>query len=307
VTRVVLTGATGTLGQAVATALTARGDSVVALSRDADRGRRALGESVEVHAWPAPMTAPPPSNALAGADGVIHLLGETVAQRWNDQTKRAIRDSRELGTRMLVDGLLALEDGQRPGVLVSQSATGYYGPRGDEALDEQAHAGSDFLAGVVAAWEAEALRASERLRVATTRTGVVLSPAGGALAQMLPFFKLGIGGPVGGGRQYVPWIHVEDVVGALLFCLDNAQARGAVNLTAPNPVTNGQLSKSLGRALHRPAALPVPGFALQLLYGEMAQIVTTGQRAIPARLRDLGYEFHFEEIDPALEDVLASE
>jgi uncharacterized protein (TIGR01777 family) len=306
-TRVVLTGATGTLGRAVAKALTARGDSVVALSREAERGRQALGDQVEVHTWPAPTAAPPPSEALAGADGVIHLLGETVAQRWSDEAKRAIRESRELGTRMLVDGLLGLEAAQRPGVLVSQSATGYYGPRGDEALDEQAHAGADFLAGVVSTWEAEALRASDRLRVTTTRTGVALSPQGGALAQMLPFFKLGIGGPVAGGRQYVPWIHLEDVVGGLLFCLDNAQARGAVNLTAPNPVTNGQLSKSLGRALHRPAVLPVPGFALRILYGEMAEIVTTGQRAIPAKLRELGYEFRFEEIDPALADVLASE
>lgn len=304
--RVVVTGATGTLGRAVASALIARGDSVVALSRDAERGREALGGDVEVHAWPSPTSAPPPADALAGADGVIHLLGETVAQRWSDEAKRAIRESRELGTHMLVSGLLAIDDARRPGVLVSQSATGYYGPRGDEALDEQAHPGSDFLAGVVASWEAEALRASEQLRVATTRTGVVLSPSGGALAQMLPFFKLGIGGPVAGGRQYVPWVHLDDVVGALLFCLDNANARGPVNLSAPNPVTNAQLSKALGRALHRPAVLPVPGFALRILYGEMAEIVTTGQRAIPARLRELGYSFHFEEIEPALHDVLAS-
>jgi uncharacterized protein len=306
VKRVVLTGATGTLGQAVAKALTARGDTVVAVSRDAERGRRALGDSVEVHTWAAPTAAPPPSEALAGADGVIHLLGETVAQRWSDEAKRAIRESRELGTRMLVDGLLALDDAQRPGVLVSQSATGYYGARGDEAIDEQAHSGSDFLAGVVSTWESEALRASDQLRVATTRTGVVLSSSGGALAQMLPFFRLGIGGPVAGGKQYVPWVHLDDVVGALLFCLDNENARGAINLTAPNPVTNAELSKALGRALHRPAVLPVPGFAIRILYGEMAMIVTTGQRAIPARLRELGYEFRFEEVDPALEDVLAS-
>jgi uncharacterized protein len=306
VKRVVLTGASGTLGQAVAKALTVRGDSVVALSRDAERGRRALGAAVEVHTWPAPTAASPPRDALAGADGVIHLLGETVAQRWSDDTKRAIRESRELGTRMLVDGLLALDDAQRPGVLVSQSATGYYGARGDEALNERAHPGSDFLAGVVSTWEAEALRASDQLRVATTRTGVVLSSSGGALAQMLPFFRLGIGGPVAGGKQYVPWVHLDDVVGALLFCLDRENAQGAINLTAPNPVTNAELSKALGRALHRPAVLPVPGFALRVLYGEMAEIVTTGQRAIPARLRELGYEFRFEEVDPALEDVLAS-
>jgi uncharacterized protein len=306
VTRVVVTGATGTLGRTVVQALLERGDSVVALSRDAERGRSKLPDGVDAHTWADPLSGPPSAEALAGADGVIHLLGEPVAQRWTDEAKRAIRESRELGTRNLVDGLLGLADDQRPAVLVSQSATGYYGPRGDEALDEHAGPGSDFLAGVVSAWEAEAGRASERMRVVTTRTGVVLSPKGGALAQMLPFFRLGLGGPVAGGRQYVPWVHLDDVTGALLFCLDTDGARGAVNLTAPDPVTNSRLSKALGRALSRPAVLPVPGFALRLLYGEMAEIVVTGQRAIPARLRALGYPFRFEEIDPALADVLAS-
>jgi hypothetical protein len=305
VSTIAVTGATGTLGRAVVGALLERGDSVVALSRDAERGRSKLPDSVDVHAWPDPLSAPPPAEALSGARGVIHLLGEPVAQRWNESAKRAIRESRELGTRNLVDGLLALDDAARPAVLVSQSATGYYGPRGDEAIDEQASAGSDFLAGVVTAWEGEAGRAIAQLRVATTRTGVVLSPSGGALAQMLPFFRLGIGGPVAGGRQYVPWVHQDDVVGVLLFCLENDAARGPVNLTAPNPVTNHELSKALGRALGRPAVLPVPGFALKLLYGEMAEIVTTGQRAVPARLRELGYEFRFAEIDPALANVLA--
>jgi hypothetical protein len=305
VSRIVVTGATGTLGRTVVGALLERGDAVVALSRDAERGRSRLPDGVEVHAWPEPVSAPPPTDALSGADGVIHLLGEPVAQRWSDSAKRAIRESRESGTRNLVDGLLALDDPARPTVLVSQSATGYYGPRGEEALDEHAEPGSDFLAQVVLAWEHEAERASAQLRVATARTGVVLSPSGGALAQMLPFFRLGIGGPVAGGGQYVPWVHQDDVVGALLFCLDNQAARGPLNLTAPNPVTNRKLSKALGRALSRPAVLPVPGFALRVLYGEMAEIVTTGQRAIPARLRELGYAFHFGEIDPALANVLA--
>jgi uncharacterized protein (TIGR01777 family) len=304
VSRIVVTGATGTLGRAVVSALLERGDSVLALSRDAERGRSKLPDGVEVHAWPDPLSAPPPAEALSGADGVIHLLGEPVAQRWNDSAKRAIRESRELGTRSLVDGLLAVDAPARPAVLVSQSATGYYGPRGDESLDEHAEPGSDFLAGVVTAWEREAQRAAAQLRVAITRTGVVLSPSGGALAQMLPFFRLGVGGPVAGGRQYVPWVHQDDVVGALLFCLDNEAASGPLNLTAPNPVTNRELSKALGRALRRPTVLPVPGFALRILYGEMAEIVTTGQRAVPARLRELGYAFRFAEIDPALANVL---
>jgi uncharacterized protein (TIGR01777 family) len=215
-----------------------------------------------------------------------------------------IRASRVAGTRSLVQGLLALAPERRPSTLISQSATGYYGPHGDEQLAEDAPAGHDFLAGVVLAWEREALVAAPNLRVVLTRTGVVLSPEGGALAKMLPFFRLGIGGPVAGGRQYVPWVHLDDVVGVLLFCLDNAAAVGPVNLTAPNPVTNTELSRMLGRVLGRPAVLPVPALALKLLYGDMAEIVTTGQRVVPARLEQLGYRFRDPELEPALRDVL---
>jgi hypothetical protein len=298
--RVLITGATGTIGLALADTLRARGDTVVALSRDPERGERVLGDGAVVHPWPEPPAAPPPAEALAGA---VHLLGEPVAQRWTDEARRAIRDSRVLGTRSLVAGLAALADGDRPRALISQSATGYYGPRGDEELDEHASPGSDFLADVVVAWESEAMTASG-MRVACTRTGVVLAPDGGALAKMLPFFRLGIGGPVAGGHQYVPWIHLDDVVGALLHCIDDDSAAGPVNVTAPTPVTNAELSHALGHALSRPAFLPVPGFAIKLLYGEMAEMVTTGQRAIPARLTALGYRFHHPEVEAALRDVL---
>ncbi|MEO6859621.1 MAG: TIGR01777 family oxidoreductase [Solirubrobacteraceae bacterium] len=304
--RVLITGATGTIGLATADALRARGDQVVALSRDPDRGQRVLGEGVEVHGWAEPTSAPPPSEALAGADAVIHLLGEPVAQRWSEEAKGKIRDSRVLPTRQLVGALSQLSDSERPKVLVSQSATGYYGPRGDAPLDEDAAAGQDFLAEVVVAWEQEASAAASLMRVATTRTGVVLSPSAGALAKMLPAFKLGVGGPVAGGRQYVSWIHLDDVVGALLCCADQAEASGPVNVTAPNAVTNAELSRALGHALGRPAVLPVPGFAVKLLYGEMAEMVTTGQRVVPARLRALGYEFRHPEVEPALRDVLSA-
>jgi uncharacterized protein (TIGR01777 family) len=302
--RVAVTGATGLIGQTLVKALADRGDQVVALSRDAERARQALGDRVEAHSWPNPTGAPPPEAALAGADAVVHLLGEPVAQRWSDEAKERIRRSRVDGTRSLVQGLLAVAPDRRPAVLVSQSASGFYGPRGDEELTEDAPAGDDFLAGVVVGWEGEATRAAAELRVALTRTGVVLSPEGGALAKMLPFFRLGVGGPVAGGRQYVPWIHLDDVVGALMFCLDNADAAGPVNLAAPNPVTNAELSRTLGRVLNRPAVLPVPAFALKLLYGEMAQIVVTGQRVVPARLNQLGYEFRHPDLEAALRDVL---
>jgi uncharacterized protein (TIGR01777 family) len=302
--RVAVTGATGLIGQALVKALSDRGDEVVALSRDAGRAGQTLGEHVDAHAWPNPVEQPPPDAALAGADAVVHLLGEPVAQRWSAETKENIRRSRVASTRLLVDGLLALDPARRPSVLVSQSATGYYGPHGEETLTEDAPAGDDFLAGVVLGWEGEAMRAASELRVAVTRTGVVLSPEGGALAKMLPFFRAGIGGPVAGGRQYVPWIHLEDVVGAMLICLDNPAATGPVNLTAPHPVTNTELSRTLGRVLKRPAVLPVPAFALKLLYGEMAQIVITGQRVVPARLTELGYAFGHPELEAALRDVL---
>lgn len=302
--RVVVTGATGLIGRAVLAALIDRGDDVVALSRDQQRAREVLDDRVDVQVWSRPADEPPPEAALAGADGVVHLLGEEIAQRWTPQAKERIRQSRVASTRLLVGALRALPAERRPATLVSQSAVGYYGAHGDEPIDEQAPPGSDFLADIVVAWEREALAAAEDLRVVVTRTGVVLARAGGALAKMLPFFRLGIGGPVAGGRQYVAWVALDDVAGALLFCLEKPEATGPVNLTSPNPVPNAELSRALGRVLKRPAVLPVPGFALKILYGEMAQVVTTGQRALPARLQQLGYHFRHPELEAALRDVL---
>ena len=301
--RVAVTGATGVIGRAAVRELVERGDSVIALSRDAGRAREQLG--VDAVEWRIPKEDPAPAEALAGADGVIHLLGEPLAQRWTDSAKREIHDSRALGTRNLVAGMRAA--GTRPAVLVSQSATGYYGPHGDETVDESAPAGDSFEASVVVDWEAEA-RAAEELgvRVVLCRTGVVLSPSGGALAKMLTPFKLGVGGPVAGGGQYLPWVHIDDVVGALLFALDTEAAAGPINVTAPAPVTNKEFSRALGRALHRPAFMPVPGFALRLLYGEMATIVTTGVRAEPRRLEELGYSFRRPSLGSALEAALSA-
>jgi uncharacterized protein len=292
------------IGSAVFRALLLRGDQPVGLSRDPANAAAEL-QDAEWHTWTDPLTTQPPAEALSGADGIVHLLGEPVAQRWDAQAKKRIHDSRVLSTRNLVAALRTIADESRPRVIVSQSATGYYGPRQSEQIDEHTSAGEDFLAGVVSAWEQEALVAAGVCRVVLTRTGVVLAPRGGALAKMLPFFRAGVGGPVAGGRQFVPWIHIDDVVAALLFCLDTAEAEGPVNLTAPRPVDNAELSRAVGHALHRPAALPVPALALRLLYGDMSAIVTTGQRAVPQRLEQLGFTFRYPGLGPALSDVLS--
>jgi uncharacterized protein (TIGR01777 family) len=298
---VTLTGATGLIGSAIVRALQARGDTVTVLSRDPDRARAALG-GVEAHAW-RPLDVPAPAAALSGRDAVVHLAGESVAQRWTDDARRAIHDSREIGTRNLVAGLAGAEP--RPRVLVSASGVNYYGPRGDEPLTEDAPAGDDFLARVCVAWEREAAAARELgLRVAMLRTAVVLDKQGGALSKMLPFFRLGIGGPVAGGHQYLPWIHADDVVGLYLAALDEASWDGPINACAPEPATNHDFSRALGRALHRPAFAPVPGFAVRLLYGEMAEIVTAGQRAVPMRALEHGYEFRHTDLEQALRDVV---
>jgi uncharacterized protein len=302
--RVTVTGATGLIGPRLVRALQARGDEVTVLSRDPERAKATLG-GVEAVRWDSTREQAP-AHALQGRDGVVHLAGENIAQRWTKSAKRAIRESRASGTRELVRGLASLAEDERPDVLVSSSGVGYYGAHGDEPIDEEAPAGSDFLAQVCVAWEEEA-RAAERLgvRVVRLRTGVVLDPGGGALGKMLPPFKLGVGGPVAGGAQYISWIHAEDLVGIALAAIDSTQWRGAVNATAPEPQRNRDFSKALGRVLHRPSLLPVPGSALRLLYGEMAMIVTSGVRALPARALVNGYEFRYGRLDRALRAALA--
>jgi uncharacterized protein (TIGR01777 family) len=302
---VTLTGATGLIGTKLVRALRERGDTVTVLSRSPDEARTALG--VDAVAWD-PLAGPAPAGALAGRDAVVHLAGEPVAQRWSAKVKQAIRDSRETGTRNLVEGLRAVSAGNAGGdrVLVSSSAVGYYGKHGDEPVPESTPPGHDFLSGVCVMWEQEAQRAAELgLRVVEIRTGVVLDTSGGALKTMLPPFKLGAGGPVAGGDQYLPWIHIDDLVGLYLKALDDPSWSGAYNGSAPTPVTNKDFSKALGRALHRPAVAPVPGFALRLLYGEMAEIVTEGQRAVPERALAGGFTFRHPDLDEALADTLA--
>jgi uncharacterized protein (TIGR01777 family) len=305
--KVAITGATGLIGPGLIAALRERGEEVTVLSRDPDQARETLTGDVQAHRWD-PLSAPAPAQALAGRDAVVHLAGAPVAQRWSARAKRAIRDSRVEGTRNLVQGLRELDAAARPRVLVSSSAIGYYGAHGPEPIDEEAPAGDDFLARVCVDWEAQARAVVTELqmRAVQLRTGVVLDRAGGALAKMLGPFRLGIGGPLAGGAQYVAWIHPEDLVGMMLAALDDERWSGPVNATAPEPVSNRELSHALGRALHRPALLPVPGPALRLLYGEMAQIVTTGVRAMPAKALVLGYEFAYPRLAEALRAALSS-
>ena len=278
--RITITGASGLIGSRLTKALEQRGDEVTPLS---------LRRETDLHP------------KLEGRDAVVHLAGEQVAQRWSDDAKERIRTSREEGTRHLVQAL------ENTGVkaLISASAVGYYGAHGDERLTEDAPPGDDFLAQVCVAWEREAAQAERHgLRVVRVRTGVLLDKDGGALAKMLLPFKLGAGGPVAGGDQYMPWIHIDDVVGIYLAAIDNDWS-GPVNATAPEPVTNTAFGKALGRALHRPAVLPIPGFAIKALYGDMAMIVTEGQRVVPERTLTLGYQFQHPDLDEALRTALA--
>ena len=298
--KVTITGATGLIGTALVGALKARGDEVTVLSRNPERAARELG--VEAAAWD-PLAEPAPAAAISGRDAVVHLAGEPVAQRWTDEVKRSIRTSRDVGTANLVAGIAASEP--RPAVLVSSSAVGYYGKHGDEIVTEDTPAGADFLAEVCVEWERRARAAEELgLRVVIVRTGVVLDANGGALKTMLPPFKAGVGGPVAGGKQYMPWIALDDIVGIYLAAIDESSWSGPVNGTAPNPVTNAEFSKALGRALSRPAVFPVPAFAIRALYGEMAEIVTEGQRAVPERTLGFGYDFRQPELDAALVSAL---
>jgi uncharacterized protein (TIGR01777 family) len=274
--RITITGAGGLIGSRLTQALQARGDEVTPLSlrRETDLKPK-----------------------LEGRDAVVHLAGENVAQRWSDNAKRKILESREQGTRRLVEALA----GTGVKALISASAVGYYGTHGDERLTEDAPPGDDFLARVCVAWEREAERAEQR--VVRVRTGVLLDSSGGALQKMLLPFKLGVGGPIAGGGQYMPWIHIDDVVGIYLAAIDNDWS-GPLNATAPEPVTNKQFGKALGRALHRPAVLPTPAFAIKLLYGDMAMIVTEGQRAVPQRTLALGYQFRHPDLDEALRSAV---
>jgi uncharacterized protein len=277
--RVAVAGSSGLIGSELGKALRTRGDEVVALAR------------FGTVPWD-----------VSGVDAVVNFAGANVAgQRWSEEYKKKILDSRVETTRALVEKIAAAKP--RPKVLVNASAVGFYGGRGDEMLDETAAPGSDFLAGVVQRWEAEAQRAA--VRSVQLRTGIVLSPRGGALASMLPPFKAFVGGPIGSGKQWFPFIHVTDEVAAILFAIDNDALSGPVNLVAPGIVTMDDFAKALGRALHRPSWARVPAGPLKMLIGEFAEVLLDGQRAVPRKLLDAGFQFRFPDVDPALRDVVS--
>jgi uncharacterized protein (TIGR01777 family) len=294
--KVLVTGASGLIGSALVSILEKQGHSVASLTRsEARRPGEFRWDPDRGHIDPA---------ALEGIDAVVHLAGETVAGRWSEDKKRRILESRVNGTRLVSETIAALEP--RPRVMVCASGIGVYGDRGDEPVTEGSPVSADgFLADVVRAWEAAAQPARDAgIRVVHTRFGIVQSARGGALKTQLPLFRMGLGGPVGGGRQYVSWVSIDDVVGAIMFALTRDDVSGVVNVTAPAPVTQADYARTLGRVLRRPAVLPAPGFAVRLVLGEFAGEVLEGQRVIPQKLLDSGYAFRRPELEPALRHVL---
>jgi hypothetical protein len=293
--KVVIAGGTGFLGSALVERLTKDGDEVRVLSR---RPRA----SHEI-AWTPDGTAGAWASAVDGADAVVNLAGESIASgRWTAARKERIRDTRIRATRSLVAAIERAS--RRPVAFISGSAVGYYGPHGDEAVTEQTPAGNDFLATVCRAWEAEALRASTATRLVLLRTGIVLDREGGALPQMALPFKLFAGGSAGSGRQYQPWIHRNDWVDMATWALRTPAVSGPVNVTAPNPVTNREFARTLGRVLRRPAVIPAPAFALRLVLGEMADaLLLTGARVIPAHAQTMGFHFEYPTLEAALRAI----
>ena len=298
--KTLITGATGLIGRHLLKSI----ENPVVLSRQPSESLRSLGP-VDAYAW-EPTAGPAPAAALEGVDVVFNLAGEPVAEgKWTGEKKRRIRDSRVAGTRNLVAGLAALTN--RPRVLVSASAVGYYADRGDEELDERSAPGHDFLAGVCVDWEREATAAAQLgIRVVCVRIGIVLAPGGGALAAMLTPFRLGVGGRLASGRQWMPWIHIKDVAGMMLHASRDEKIRGPMNAVAPHAVTNLDFTRALGHALHRPTVLPMPRALLRIAFGEMSDILIASQRVFPRVAEHGGYAFVHSDLGGALDDVMTS-
>ena len=302
--KIIVAGATGFIGTPLVGRLLAAGHLVTALSRDPTQARGKM-EGAGCLRWDGRSLDDAARAAVAEADAVVNLAGASVAgRRWSKKYQEEIRASRVESTRALVEAMLAA---RRPGVVfVGGSGTGYYGDTGDYEVTEETAAGTDFLAGVCRAWEAEAQRVAEAgARVVLMRTGVVLGKGGGALAKMTTPFKLGVGGRIGNGKQWFPWIHLDDEVGLIEFVLGTPHAHGPVNATAPNPVTMQEFARALGKAMHRPAVMPVPGFALRAFVGKVAEALLSGQRALPRAAEKWGYHFRHPTLEGALAEIFA--
>lgn len=299
--KTLITGATGYIGSHLCRALSKAGHTLTGLSRDPISAQRHLPALQQVFSWNL-LSAPPPLEAVEGVDAVIHLAGESVAGRWTAAKKQAIRDSRVLGTRYLVKGIEQCST--RPKTLISASAIGYYGDRGEESLTEDSPPGSDFLATVCQAWEEEASRAQGLgLHVVHLRTGIVLGPGGGALQAMLPLFKFGLGGPLGSGRQWWSWVHRDDVVGLIMHALEK-ELSDPLNATAPQPVRQREFARTLGRLLKRPTILPTPSLALKIALGGFSSELLSSKRVISQKAQEAGYNYRFTALEVALRDAL---
>ena len=301
---IVIAGGSGFLGSALARTIAAEGHQVSILTRRLSASAPAQPRISFVQ-WTPDGSAGSWATAVDGATAVINLAGESIAaKRWSPAQKQKLRDSRLLATRSLTTAIR--QAARSPAVLISGSAVGYYGNRGDETITEASSPGTDFLAGVAKEWEAAANEVVNVNRVALVRTGIVLDRRGGALPKMLPPFQMFVGGPLGSGTQYMPWIHKDDWVRMVSWMITADGARGPLNATSPSPVTNAEFSRALGHALKRPSMLPAPAFALRLALGEMADaLLLSGQRALPVRATDLGFSFRYSNIDEALASVLA--
>lgn len=295
-----ITGATGFLGRRLVEMLLADGHSVNYLARKYDRS---MNPRAAFHCWENPETTLPPLSSVPRCHAVMHFAGEPIAQKWSDEVKQRIRASRLTGTRNLVEAIGLWK--HKPNTLVSSSAIGYYGNRGDEVLTEASGPGKGFLAEVCLGWEGEADRARELgLRVVKIRTGVVLGPDGGALKQMLPPFQFGVGGKFGDGKQWMSWIHREDLLRMFRFAADTEGVEGALNGTAPQPVTNAEFTRVLAKAVHRPALMPIPKFGLRLVLGEMAGFLFDSARAMPEAAIRQGFSFTYNHLQDALKPLI---
>jgi uncharacterized protein (TIGR01777 family) len=299
--KVLVTGASGFVGRRVVAQLLQKNHEVVVATRSIAKAAVVLGSQCKYVMW-TDMNELPPAEAFVGVDAVINLMGENIGEKkWDEAQKKKIHDSRTIGTRNLVEAMKALP--KKPRVLVNASAIGIYGARGEESLDENASTGNDFLATVCKDWEAEANKAKDLgVRVVVLRTGMVIGKNGGALKKMLPVFKIGLGGKLGSGKQYMSWIHVDDLAAMYVQAVEDNTMSGPFNAVSPYPATNEEFTKALGQRLHRPTIFPAPEFAIKKMLGEMSTIVLDGQKVVPAKFKERKFQFRSATLEKSLKD-----